>query len=98
VLPKIPIKSLKSATVRKPQPRSNASKRPQAAPPVLDDGTLSLLGRAVLTALAEQSDHQQAHNDWNGSRVPNGMLQLPDGVSESKYRKVLTQLRRAGYV
>jgi hypothetical protein len=43
-------------------------------------------------------DWQVSVNDWNSSRVPNGMLQPPPGMSDSKYKKILTPLRKAGLV
>jgi hypothetical protein len=91
VLPKNLIKSLKPALVKTPR-------LPKEPPVVAVDGTLSPIGHAVLAALDAQSAAQVRRKDWNRLKVPNGAFNLPDGISESKYRKTLTELRRVGYV
>lgn len=93
MLPENLIKSLQG-------PPPAVARKPRATkPPVVDsDGTVSAEGLAALQALQEQMERQKASNDWNGSRVPNAMLQPPEGMSDSKYRKTLTPLRKAGLV
>jgi hypothetical protein len=93
VLPDVLVASLKTEPVPKPR-----APRPSKPPVVGRNGTVSAEGLAVLASLAEQMDRQVAANDWNGSRVPNGMLEAPEGMSGAQYRKLLTPLRAAGLV
>lgn len=74
--------------------------KPRKQPPLMvnPDGTLHPDAYAVLAALEAQSAAQAARKDWNGSRVPNGMVEPPEGMSVSKYKKNLTPLRAAGLV
>lgn len=53
---------------------------------------------AVLTAISEQMDRQVAAKYWHSCRIPTDLVPVPAGMSQSKMRRTLTELRKQGLV